>query len=121
MDDTYGAVVAVLNAKLRVIRGNCGLQWIAQTRGPKTWRCFSFCATREGLLVRISDHLLKAHLSRLGYYEATDRRLLKKAAAATETARAQLRRGNVSGFGVDPGAWAVIMVLPEHCSAFSQN
>jgi len=39
---------------LRVIRGACGLQWIAQKRAsPTLWKSFAFCATKEGLLLRL--------------------------------------------------------------------
>jgi hypothetical protein len=54
IDDDYGGVVAVLNSKLRVIRGSCGLQWIVQTRGTaELWRSFAYCGTKEGLLLRL--------------------------------------------------------------------
>jgi hypothetical protein len=57
-DEGYGAVVAVLNPKLRVIRGSCGLQWILQRRrNPLTWTSFAFCQTKAGLLMRIKDQL----------------------------------------------------------------
>jgi hypothetical protein len=36
--DAYPGVVAVLNPKLRVIRGRCGLQWIAQRQNNKRER-----------------------------------------------------------------------------------
>jgi hypothetical protein len=53
-DETYEGVVAVLNSKLRLIRGSCGLQWIIQKRkNPLIWISFAFCATREGLLLRL--------------------------------------------------------------------
>ncbi len=52
--ETYGAVVAILNSALRVIRGACGLQWIVQKRkSPLTWASFAYCATKEGLLLRL--------------------------------------------------------------------
>ena len=56
-DETYGAVVAVLNSALRVIRGACGLQWIVQKRkSPLTWASFAYCATKEGLLLRLPKY-----------------------------------------------------------------
>jgi len=52
--DDYGGVVAVLNPKLRVIRGACGLQWIAQKKVSSTgWKSFAYCGTKEGLLLRL--------------------------------------------------------------------
>ena len=50
----YAGVVAVLNSRLRVIRGKCGLQWIAQKKErPTRWTSFAYCATKEGLLLRL--------------------------------------------------------------------
>jgi hypothetical protein len=44
-DEGYGAVVAVLSGKLRVIAGSCGLQWGIQSRvTPKLWKSFAYCA-----------------------------------------------------------------------------
>ena len=56
--DDYGGAVAILNPKLRVIRGKCGLQWIAQHQGGRRngeplWKSFAYCATKEGLLLRL--------------------------------------------------------------------
>jgi len=52
--DHYREVVATLNPKLRVIRGKCGLQWIAQKKErPTRWTSFAYCATKEGLLLRL--------------------------------------------------------------------
>ena len=52
--DDYGEVVAILNPTLRVIRGKCGLQWIAQKKNrPARWSSFAYCATKEGLLLRL--------------------------------------------------------------------
>jgi hypothetical protein len=54
--ETYVGVVAALNPGLRVIRGSCGLQWIVQKRkNPERWTSFAFCATKEGLLLRLSE------------------------------------------------------------------
>ena len=51
--DDYTGVVAVLNSKLRVIRGKCGLQWIVQKKErPTRWTSFAYCGTKEGLLLR---------------------------------------------------------------------
>jgi len=53
-DDNYKDVVAILNQKLRVIKGACKLQWIAQNKvSPTTWKSFAYCATKEGLLLRL--------------------------------------------------------------------
>jgi hypothetical protein len=57
-DETYGGVVAVLNGKLRVIAGSCGLQWVIQKRkNPLIWSSFAFCGTKEGLILRIRGQL----------------------------------------------------------------
>ena len=54
-DETYRGVVAVLNEKLRVVAGSCGLQWVIQKRkNLASWASFAFCATKEGLLLRLS-------------------------------------------------------------------
>ena len=116
-------VVAVLADGLRVIRGD--RQWILQTRGAKTWINMAFCATREGLLLRLKDHLLREHLLKIGHYQvrrvkapdAKDRLIDKstvsrEALDATDAARAALRRGDVSGFAIAPEAWGVIEALP---------
>ena len=56
-DETYGAVVTVLNSALRVIGGACGLQWVVQKRkSPLTWASFAYCATKEGLLLRLPKY-----------------------------------------------------------------
>ena len=52
--DCYGEIVALLNPKLRVIRGKCGLQWIVQAKNrPTRWTSFAYCGTKEGLLLRL--------------------------------------------------------------------
>ena len=56
--DDYGEVVVILNPSLRVIRGNCGLQWIVQPQygqrnGKPIWQSLAFCATKEGLMLRL--------------------------------------------------------------------
>jgi hypothetical protein len=57
-DETYGGIVAVLNPNLRIIRGSCGIQWILQRRkNPARWLSIAYCGTKEGLLLRIKDHL----------------------------------------------------------------
>jgi hypothetical protein len=54
--DNYREVVAVLNPKLRVVRGSCGLQWLVQKKvSPREWKSSAFCATREGLLLRLQE------------------------------------------------------------------
>jgi hypothetical protein len=41
-----------------VIDGQCGLQWLLQVRKrPTRWETIAYCATRQGLLIRIRDHL----------------------------------------------------------------
>jgi hypothetical protein len=52
--DAYPAIVAVLDAHTRVVRGSCGIQWVVQrlknrARG-RTWDGVSFCRTKEALL-----------------------------------------------------------------------
>jgi hypothetical protein len=58
-DDDYGAIVAVLTGKLRVIQGRCGLQWILQSSyGSKgKWKSLAYCGTKEGLILRLKEHL----------------------------------------------------------------
>jgi len=56
--DDYGGVVAILNPKLRLIRSKCDLQWIVQRQnnrrnGAPIWSSFAYCATKEGLLLRL--------------------------------------------------------------------
>ena len=51
-------VVARLNDKLRVIHGRDQLQWLLQVRkSPTRWESIAFCATREGLWLRIREQL----------------------------------------------------------------
>ena len=114
-----GDVIAVLTDGLRVVRSD--RQWIVQQRGPKAWSGFAYCATKEGLLLRIKEHLLKEHLNKLDCYQAQKRaktdkrpRVSREALEATEAARALLKRGLVSSFGVAPEAWAVIEALPDY-------
>lgn len=41
-----------------MIQSKCGLHWILQSRKSLTrWESIGFCATREGLLLRIKEHL----------------------------------------------------------------
>lgn len=59
--DNYGAIVAILNPKLRVICSRCDLQWIVQRQnrkrnGAPIWSSFAYCATKEGLLLRLPEH-----------------------------------------------------------------
>ena len=118
-------VIAILTPDLRVIRGE--RYWIMQQRMGKTWhQRQSFCATKEGLILAIKDWLLKEHLSKLGYYnirqvQATNAKgklvykniVSREALAATDTARAALKRNDMAGFGVSLEAWAVIQALPD--------
>jgi len=56
--EAYTGVVARLNDRLRVIHGQCGLQWILQVRkSPSRWESLAYCATCEGLWLRIREHL----------------------------------------------------------------
>ena len=86
--------------------------------------------------MRIRDHLLKEHLSKLGHYnvrrvkafDAKRGRVIEKevvsreALAATDTARAALKRGDVGYFGVSPKAWAIIEALPGYFkTAYDEN
>ena len=114
-----GDVIAVLTDGLRVVRSD--RQWIVQQRGPKAWSGFAYCATKEGLLLRIKEHLLKEHLNKLDCYQMQKRaktdkrpRVSKEALAATEAARARLRSGDVASFGIDPAAWAIVEALPDY-------
>jgi len=114
-----GEVIALLTAGLRVVR--LDRQWCLQSLKGKTWVNVAFCATKEGLLLRIKEHLLKEHLNKLDCYQMQKRpktdkrpRVSKEALEATEAARALLRRGDVSSFGVAPEAWAVIEALPDY-------
>jgi hypothetical protein len=53
-DEGYADVVAVLNDRWRLIRGSCNLQWVVQRRKTAlTWESVAFCATKEGVLLRI--------------------------------------------------------------------
>jgi len=57
--DEYPAVVAVLDAKTRVIECAAGIQWIVQVRrreGRWPWESVSFCRTKEALLRCASPH-----------------------------------------------------------------
>jgi hypothetical protein len=48
--DQYPRVVAVFDAKRRVIECPAGLQWIIQEHKGGRWRSVSFCRTKEALL-----------------------------------------------------------------------
>ena len=52
----YPAVVAVLDAKMRVIECAAGIQWIVQRRRGDQWHGESFCRTREALLRITGSH-----------------------------------------------------------------
>ena len=88
--DDYAAVVIQLNATLRVIKGRCGLQWIAQKKERTArWTSFAFCATREGLLLRIREHL------------------------QPRDAKEILPMEEIAKY-CDPEAWVVIEALPDY-------
>jgi len=88
-DDCEG-FIALLNSKLRVIIGSCGLQWLLQNRSPSQWRNVAYCATKEGLLLRVKAHL-QAHSG-------------EKTTLPLDVL--------VSRY-CDPAAWATIQALPE--------
>jgi hypothetical protein len=57
-NDNYPGVVVVLNPALRIIRSRCDLQWILQRKNrPTRWSSIAFCGTKQGLLMRIKEHL----------------------------------------------------------------
>ncbi len=111
--DSYSGVIAMLAAKLRVVRGS-GSQWILQIRGPRIWRNIAFCGTRAGLIQSIKDHLLKEHLEKLGLYQEPPKHLLRKACDAAVGARDLLARGEFAAFEADARAMAIIEALPAH-------
>jgi hypothetical protein len=103
-----------------------------QSLKGKTWTNVAFCATRNGLVLRVKDWLLKDHLNRLGHFQVKQMKLpdaktgvlktkslvSRAALDATDAARAALRRGDIADFGVDPAAWAAIAALPDYfCGA----
>jgi len=70
--DEYAHVVAVLDAKRRVIECAARIQWIIQVRnrkgGPRPWRGVSFCRTKEALVRLAGPHPLLLALPE-GYQE----------------------------------------------------
>ena len=54
--EDYPDVVAVLDAKTRVIECNAGSQWIVQRRQGSQWHGASFCRTRDALLRCVGEH-----------------------------------------------------------------
>ena len=91
--EAYPRVVARLNDRLRVIDGQCGLQWILQVRkSPTRWESIAYCATKEGVILRIKDYLQ--------YLEVRDKIL------PLETL--------LSIYSVDPAAWAIIEALADY-------
>ena len=81
-----GDIIAALTDGLRIVRSE--RQWIVQQREPKRWANVAFCATKEGLLLRIKEHLLKDHLNKLDYHQVRKRqekpRVSREALEATE-------------------------------------
>jgi hypothetical protein len=123
-----GEVICLLTAELRVVR--LDRQWCMQSLKGKTWTNVAFCATRDGLVLRVKDWLLKDRLSRLGDFQVKQMKLPDKTGvlktksvvtremlAATDAARAALRRGDVASFGVDQTAWDAIAALPDYFKA----
>lgn len=56
--DAYPHVVAMLDAKTRVVEGSCGLQWIIQQRcnnGRWPWKGVGFYRSKAGLLTSIKS------------------------------------------------------------------
>ena len=88
-DEAYGAVLATLKGKLRVIHSRDANQWILQSRkSPTRWESFAYCGTKEGLLLRIKEHL-----------QGRDEILPLETLASRDC---------------DPVAWAAIEALPEY-------
>jgi len=117
-------VIAVLTDALRVARAD-DRQWCLEQRNARTWTPIAYCGTKEGLLVRIKDWLLKDHLGR--FYQVNKVKAIdpesgrlkhkvivsQEALDATDAARAALKRGDMTRFNVDPGAWASVLALPD--------
>ena len=94
--DNYKDVVAVLNPKLRVILAKDDLQRIVQRQNNKRgglpiWSSFAFCATKEGLLLRIKEHWQQ-----------------------TSHKRELIPLERLVGQHCEPGAWAIIEALPDY-------
>jgi hypothetical protein len=89
-----------------------------------------FCATKEGLVLRIKEFLLERHLVQLDLFQTKkvpvrdkSGRLVwrstvsRKALDEPERARGVLRRGDVAdmeSFGVDAAAWVTVAKLPDY-------
>lgn len=91
ISDDCESLVALLNPKLRVIAGSCGMQWLLQSRAPSQWRNVAYCATREGMLLRIRDHLQSLE----------------------PKARAWMSLRTLAHRHCRPPAWAIIEALPD--------
>ena len=97
--EAYAGVVARLNDRLRVIDGQCGLQWILQGRkSPTRWESIAFCATKEGLLLRIKEHL--QHL---------------------RNRNERLPLETLASLYCDPVAWEIVRALPDYYSKGNQD
>jgi hypothetical protein len=86
--DAYAGVVCVLNPKLRIIRNS--LQWVLQAKRGAEWKNFAYCATKEGLLLRIKGHLQPAKARQIVPLDILAARYC------------------------DAAAWSVVGGLPEH-------
>jgi len=111
---------------LRIVRSD--VQWVLEQRGGKTWKSIAFCASKEGLILRLKEHLLKEHLTRLDFYQpkkvqVTDKKtgklvwkniVTREALDATDAARAALKCDDMTRFNINPEGWAAIQVLPDY-------
>ena len=89
-DEAYGAVLATLNGKLRVVHSRDANQWLLQVRkSPTRWETVAYCATKIG----IENSGWKLHL------QGRDEIL----------PLAELVREHV-----EPEAWAVVQALPDY-------
>jgi hypothetical protein len=88
--EAYPRIVARLTDRLRVVHGQCNLQWLLQARkSPTRWETIAFCATKEGLILRIKEHL-----------QARDSDMILPLKEIAKRC--------------DPEAWAAIEALPEY-------
>jgi len=91
--EAYPHVVARLTPKLRVIDDH-SLHWILQVRKSLTrWESFAYCATKEGLLLRIKEH-----------WQQTFHRKEREISPLAQLVEMHC----------DPAAWAAIEALPAY-------
>lgn len=92
--ETYPRVVAQLTDRLRVIEGQCNLQWLLQVRkSPTRWESIAFCGTKQGLLLRIRDHLQDSYHRKECKLLSLERLVL---------------------LHCEPAGWAAIEALPDY-------